>query len=249
MIYPVSWAFSWPYFLSALAVGYLLGSIPFGMLVTRLAGVGDIRTIGSGNIGATNVLRTGRKGLAALTVALDAGKGTLAVLVALGFGPDIAIVTALGAILGHMFPMWLKFRGGKGVATGFGVLLALSWPVALAVGAAWLTIVSARPRGAHLVPPWAQHPPADPRRGGENRQLRADGVCVGRVDHTVLCRHPRAIAHKPRLLTDAERLDRLRLIRRRPPRFMRKSPPAVRRSASSPSARARRGDIFRRVTG
>ena len=143
MIYPVSWAFSWPYFLSALAAGYLLGSIPFGMLVTRLAGVGDIRTIGSGNIGATNVLRTGRKGLAALTVALDAGKGTLAVLVALGFGPDIAIVTALGAILGHMFPVWLKFLGGKGVATGFGVLLALSWPVALAVGAAWLTIVSA----------------------------------------------------------------------------------------------------------
>ena len=133
MIYPISWAFAWPYLLSALAAGYLLGSIPFGMLVTRLAGVGDIRAIGSGNIGATNVLRTGRKGLAALTVALDAGKGALAVVVALNFGPDIAIVTALGAILGHMFPVWLKFRGGKGVATGFGVLLALSWPVGLAV--------------------------------------------------------------------------------------------------------------------
>ncbi len=143
MIYPISWAFSWPYLLSALAAGYLLGTIPFGMLVTRLAGAGDIRAIGSGNIGATNVLRTGRKGLAALTVALDAGKGALAVLVALNFGPDIANVTALGAILGHMFPVWLKFRGGKGVATGFGVLLALSWPVALAVGAAWLAVVSA----------------------------------------------------------------------------------------------------------
>ena len=143
MIYPISWEFAWPYLLGALASGYLIGSIPFGLLLTRLAGLGDVRAIGSGNIGATNVLRTGRKGLAALTVALDVGKGTIAVLVALRFGPDMGVVAAAGAVLGHVFPVWLKFRGGKGVATGFGVLLALSWPVALAVGAAWLTIVSA----------------------------------------------------------------------------------------------------------
>jgi glycerol-3-phosphate acyltransferase PlsY len=143
MIYPISWEFAWPYLLSALVGGYLMGSIPFGLLLARLAGLGDIRAIGSGNIGATNVLRTGRKGLAGLTVALDAGKGAIAVLVALRFGPDTGIVTAVGAVLGHMFPAWLKFRGGKGVATGFGVLAALTWPVALCVAAAWLAVVLA----------------------------------------------------------------------------------------------------------
>jgi glycerol-3-phosphate acyltransferase PlsY len=141
MIYPISWEFAWPYLLGALASGYLIGSIPFGLLLTRLAGLGDVRAIGSGNIGATNVLRTGRKGLAALTVALDVGKGTIAVLVALRFGPDMGVVAAAGAVLGHVFPVWLKFRGGKGVATGLGVLLALTWPVALAVVAAWLVVV------------------------------------------------------------------------------------------------------------
>ena len=100
MIYPISWEFAWPYLLGALASGYLIGSIPFGLLLTRLAGLGDVRAIGSGNIGATNVLRTGRKGLAALTVALDVGKGTIAVLVALRFGPDMGVVAAAGAVLG-----------------------------------------------------------------------------------------------------------------------------------------------------
>jgi acyl phosphate:glycerol-3-phosphate acyltransferase len=139
MIYPISWAYSWPYLATALFAAYLLGSIPFGLLLTRLAGLGDIRGIGSGNIGATNVLRTGNKKLAALTLLLDGGKGAVAVLIGwrLG-GPDIANVAAAGAILGHLFPVWLKFRGGKGVATGLGVLLALSWPVGVAACATWL---------------------------------------------------------------------------------------------------------------
>src|SRR5438132_4864051 len=108
----------------ALAVGYLLGSIPFGLVLTRLVGAGDIRAIGSGNIGATNVLRTGRKGLAALTLVCDALKGTAAVLIAYRFGgQDLAVLAALGAFLGHLFPVWLKFKGGKGVATYIGLLI------------------------------------------------------------------------------------------------------------------------------
>jgi glycerol-3-phosphate acyltransferase PlsY len=123
----------------ALLVGYLLGSIPFGLLLTRLAGLGDIRSIGSGNIGATNVLRTGRRSLAAATLILDALKGTAAVLIAgIWFGPTGAIVAGLGAFLGHVFPIWLRFAGGKGVATLLGVVMALDWRAALAFAAVWL---------------------------------------------------------------------------------------------------------------
>jgi acyl phosphate:glycerol-3-phosphate acyltransferase len=122
-----------------LLLGYVLGSIPFGLLLTRAAGLGDIRAIGSGNIGATNVLRTGNKALAAATLLLDAGKGAAAVLIARALaGHDAALWGGLGAVLGHMFPVWLRFRGGKGVATAYGVLIAAAWPVGLAAGAAWL---------------------------------------------------------------------------------------------------------------
>lgn len=139
MIDPISWTHSWPYIAAALFAGYVLGSIPFGLVLTRLAGLGDIRRIGSGNIGATNVLRTGNKALAAATLLLDGGKGAAAALAGWEFGgPDYAIVAAAGAMLGHLFPIWLKFRGGKGVATGLGVLLALSWPVGVAACATWL---------------------------------------------------------------------------------------------------------------
>jgi len=130
--------YQWPYYAIALA-GYLLGSIPFGLVLTRLAGLGDIRKIGSGNIGATNVLRTGNKVLAAATLLLDGGKGAIAVLVANHFfGPDAAIMAGGGAFLGHLFPVWLKFRGGKGVATTLGILLAIAWPVGLIACAVWL---------------------------------------------------------------------------------------------------------------
>ncbi len=120
-------------------LGYLFGSIPFGLLLTRAAGLPDIRTIGSGNIGATNVLRTGRKALAAATLLLDAAKGAAPVLLA-GWlaGREAALWAGLGAVLGHLFPVWLRFKGGKGVATSYGVLIAAAWPVGLAAGAAWL---------------------------------------------------------------------------------------------------------------
>jgi glycerol-3-phosphate acyltransferase PlsY len=123
----------------AFVIGYLLGSIPFGLVLTRLAGTQDLRTIGSGNIGATNVLRTGRKGLAAATLLLDALKGTAAVVIA-GYlaGPNAAMLAGLGAFLGHLFPVWLKFDGGKGVATYIGVLLGLFWPGALFFCLLWL---------------------------------------------------------------------------------------------------------------
>jgi len=130
----------WPFVLDA-ALAYLAGSIPFGLLLTRIAGLGDIRAIGSGNIGATNVLRTGNKPLAALTLLLDAGKGVVAVLVAQRFGPDLAALAAIAVVVGHLFPLWLGFNGGKGVATAGGVLLAYLWPVGLAAGATWLAIV------------------------------------------------------------------------------------------------------------
>ena len=121
------------------AIGYLFGSIPFGVLLTRLAGLGDIRAIGSGNIGATNVLRTGRRGLAAAVLLLDAGKGAAAVLLAWHLdGALWAPLAALSAVIGHCFPVWLRFRGGKGVATGLGVLLALDWRVGVTACAAWL---------------------------------------------------------------------------------------------------------------
>ena len=128
------------YDLVALAVGYLLGSIPFGLILTKLAGHGDLRDIGSGNIGATNVLRTGNKALAALTLILDLLKGTAAVLIGARFGQDPALLGGLGAIFGHLFPIWLGFRGGKGVATYIGVLLGLYWPVAIVFCAIWLLV-------------------------------------------------------------------------------------------------------------
>src|SRR5437763_13296310 len=126
-------------YILAIVVGYLLGSIPFGLLLTRLAGTEDLRSIGSGNIGATNVLRTGRKGLAAATLICDVLKGTVAVLIA-GYcaGPEAAMLAGLGAFLGHLFPVWLKFRGGKGIATYIGVLIGLFWPAAAVFGAIWL---------------------------------------------------------------------------------------------------------------
>jgi acyl phosphate:glycerol-3-phosphate acyltransferase len=119
-------------------IGYLLGSIPFGLVLTRLAGLGDIRRVGSGNIGATNVLRTGSKPLAALTLALDLGKGLAAVLIGALWGPQAALVAGGAVVLGHMFPVWLGFRGGKGVATALGVLLALAPWVAVIAAALWL---------------------------------------------------------------------------------------------------------------
>ncbi len=140
---PISWSFAWPYLLAALAGGYLLGSIPFGLVLTRLAGLGDIRAIGSGNIGATNVLRTGRKALAAATLLLDGGKGAVAVVIAgHWFGQDMAIMAGAGALLGHVFPVWLGFRGGKGVATALGVLLAIAWPVGVLACLTWLAVAA-----------------------------------------------------------------------------------------------------------
>ncbi len=123
----------------ALLVGYLLGSIPFGLVLTRFAGTADLRTIGSGNIGATNVLRTGRKGLAAATLLCDMLKGTFAVVLC-GYygGPNAAMLAGLGAFLGHLFPVWLKFRGGKGVAVYIGVLIGLFWPAAVVFGVLWI---------------------------------------------------------------------------------------------------------------
>jgi glycerol-3-phosphate acyltransferase PlsY len=123
----------------AFILGYLLGSIPFGLILTRLAGTQDLRSIGSGNIGATNVLRTGHKGLAAATLLCDMLKGTVAVVIAGYFGgPNAAMLAGLGAFLGHLFPVWLKFKGGKGVATYIGVLLGLFWPAAAVFGALWI---------------------------------------------------------------------------------------------------------------
>jgi acyl phosphate:glycerol-3-phosphate acyltransferase len=133
----------WAAGLAAFVFGYLCGSIPFGVLLTRWFGAPDVRSIGSGNIGATNVLRTGRKALAAATLLGDMLKGTVAVLLA-GFflGRDAALCAALGAFLGHLFPAWLGFKGGKGVATYIGLLLALAWPAALFFGAIWLAVAA-----------------------------------------------------------------------------------------------------------
>ena len=133
-----------PAFIAALLVGYLLGSIPFGIIFTRLAGTQDIRAIGSGNIGATNVLRTGRKGLAAATLLADVLKGTAAVLVmAWWCGRDCGLLAGMGAFIGHLFPVWLKFKGGKGVATFLGVLLGVAWQGALVFGILWLGVAAA----------------------------------------------------------------------------------------------------------
>jgi acyl phosphate:glycerol-3-phosphate acyltransferase len=123
-------------------LGYLLGSIPFGLLLTHAAGLGDIRKVGSGNIGATNVLRTGRKGLAAATLLLDALKGVAAVLIVINISQIAAVGAAAGAVLGHMFPVWLRFKGGKGMATALGVTWGLAWPVGAIACAAWLLVAA-----------------------------------------------------------------------------------------------------------
>jgi acyl phosphate:glycerol-3-phosphate acyltransferase len=144
MLHPINWQIALPYYAAALAFGYLLGSIPFGLIFTRLAGTQDIRAIGSGNIGATNVLRTGRKGLAAATLIADVLKGTIAVLVMFWWwGRDHAMLAGIGAFLGHLFPIWLMFKGGKGVATFLGVLIALSWQATLLFAGIWLVIAAA----------------------------------------------------------------------------------------------------------
>ena len=125
----------------ALLAGYALGSIPFGLLLTKAAGLGDVRQIGSGNIGATNVLRTGNKRLAAATLLLDLAKGFVPVFLATRFFPELAGWVALGAVIGHCFPLWLKFKGGKGVATTAGVCFGLAWPIGLAYGLVWIALV------------------------------------------------------------------------------------------------------------
>ena len=127
--------------LLSLLAGYLLGSIPFGVLLTRAAGAGDLRSVGSGNIGATNVLRTGRKGLAALTLLLDGAKGAAAVLLASCLAPGNEGLAAVGALLGHLYPVWLRFRGGKGVATFFGIMAALHWQSSIFFALVWLGVL------------------------------------------------------------------------------------------------------------
>ncbi len=141
MIDPLSWEFSWPYILAIFSGAYLIGSVPFGLMLARWFGAGDIRTIGSGNIGATNVLRTGRKALAAATLVLDVVKAAAAVLLANMYGPDMAIVGSAGVIIGHVFPVWIKFKGGKGVSTSLGVIAVLSWPVGLIAFFTWLLVL------------------------------------------------------------------------------------------------------------
>lgn len=127
----------------ALLLGYLLGSVPFGVILTRIAGAGDLRSIGSGNIGATNVLRTGRKGLAATTLLLDAAKGAAAVLLAAHFLPGEELLAAAAALVGHCYPIWLRLRGGKGVATLLGLCFALHWPVGLVFAGMWIAMLAA----------------------------------------------------------------------------------------------------------
>jgi glycerol-3-phosphate acyltransferase PlsY len=140
---PISWSYAWPYFAGAFVLAYLLGSIPFGLLLTRAAGLGDIRKIGSGNIGATNVLRTGNKRLALAVLLLDGGKGVAAVLLAWWVGgTEVALIAAVAVVLGHMFPVWLGFKGGKAVATTLGVLLALSPWVGALVCLTWLLVAA-----------------------------------------------------------------------------------------------------------
>ena len=149
MLHPINWQIALPYYTAALAFGYLLGSFPSGIIFTRLAGTQDIRAIGSGNIGATNVLRTGRKGLAAATLIADVLKGTIAVLIMFAWwGRDHAMLAGVGAFIGHLFPVWLKFKGGKGVATFLGVLVGVAWIAAdwlamLVFAVIWLAVAAA----------------------------------------------------------------------------------------------------------
>lgn len=135
-----SLSYTWPLYAIAL-LAFCLGSIPFGLVLSKLAGKTDPRTVGSGNIGATNVLRTGNKGLAAATLLLDLGKGLVATFLGSLYGPDCSAIAALAVVLGHMFPIWLKFKGGKGVATTFGVIFVLSWPVGLTSALIWLLVL------------------------------------------------------------------------------------------------------------
>jgi acyl phosphate:glycerol-3-phosphate acyltransferase len=151
----------------ALLIGYALGAIPFGLVLTRLTGAGDLRHIGSGNIGATNVLRTGRKGLAATTLLLDAGKGALAVWVAAWINPEYGLLGGVGAFLGHLYPVWLKFKGGKGVATMLGLSLALSLVVGAVFAAVWLAALALSRRSSV---------------GGMAAALAAPTVAFGRGD-------------------------------------------------------------------
>lgn len=132
-----------PSIVGVLVAAYLLGSVPFGLLLTRLFGAGDLRSIGSGNIGATNVLRTGRKGLAAATLLLDLAKGAAAVLLARAYVPGTEALAAFAAVIGHCYPLWLRFSGGKGVATTMGVALGLAWPIGLAYAVVWLGMLAA----------------------------------------------------------------------------------------------------------
>ncbi|MBY0305176.1 MAG: glycerol-3-phosphate 1-O-acyltransferase PlsY [Sphingomonas sp.] len=141
--YDLATDYLWAAPAGAALLGYLLGSIPFGVILTRAAGAGDLRTIGSGNIGATNVLRTGRKGLAAATLVLDAAKGAVAVLLTEWLFPGHGVVAAAAAFLGHLYPVWLGFKGGKGVATLLGILIALSWPSAIVYAVIWLGLLAA----------------------------------------------------------------------------------------------------------
>ena len=136
----IAFTHSWPYLLAALAFGYLLGSIPFGVVMAKVFGLGNLREVGSGNIGATNVLRTGSKKAAILTLVLDMLKGTVAVLIAAQWGHMTAAIAGFGAFLGHCFPIWLGFKGGKGVATFLGAFLGLHWPTFLVMGATWLVV-------------------------------------------------------------------------------------------------------------
>jgi glycerol-3-phosphate acyltransferase PlsY len=135
---PFSWSLAAPYMAAAFALAYLIGSIPFGLVLVKLTGGGDIRSIGSGNIGATNVLRTGSKKLAAATLLLDLLKGTAAVVIGLKWGMDTGLMAGYGVILGHLYPVWLKFKGGKGVATALGVVLGFSWLLCIIACATWL---------------------------------------------------------------------------------------------------------------
>ena len=131
-----------PILIGAIVAGYLLGSIPFGLVLTRLAGLGDVRKIGSGSIGATNVLRTGNKALAAATLILDGAKGAVAALIALNWGVEAALLAGFAAVLGHLYPVWLGFQGGKGVATTLGCLIAIDWPAGVGACMAWLLIAA-----------------------------------------------------------------------------------------------------------
>ena len=138
---PIDWSLAPLSYGAALVFGYLLGSIPFGLILTRLAGTQDIRTVGSGNIGATNVLRTGRKGLAVATLLCDMLKGTCAVLIMSRWGgSELGLIGGLGAFLGHLFPVWLRFKGGKGVATYLGILIAVAWPAAMVFAVVWIGV-------------------------------------------------------------------------------------------------------------